>query len=121
MNTWTTPTVVLTVLAVAGMLIGTAQPSSAEDHLVGGYAEVAATNAQGVAAAEFAVRTLAAMPDRPAAMSLVEVLSAQRQVVAGTNYRLRMKVKVDGTDKEVEVVVWRKLSGEHTLTSSTWK
>jgi hypothetical protein len=121
MNTWTTPTVVLAVLVAAGMLIGTAQPSSAEEHLVGGYAEVAVTNAQVVTAAEFAVKTLAAMPERTVAISLVEILSAQRQVVAGTNYRLRIKVKVDGAEKEVEVVVWRKLSGEHNLTSRTWK
>jgi hypothetical protein len=42
-------------------------------------------------------------------------------LVAGMNYRLRLKVKVDGKVKEAEAVVWRKLSGEHELTSWTWK
>lgn len=82
---------------------------------------VSTTNTEVISAAQFAVKAQAAMPDQKAAITLVEILSAQQQVVAGMNYRLRLKVKVDGTEKEAEAVVWRKLSGEHQLTSWAWK
>jgi hypothetical protein len=104
---------------VLPLLLGMVSPSLA-GQLAGGYAAASVTNAQVVAAAQFAVKTLAAMPERAPAMTLVEILSASQQIVAGTNYRLRLKLKVDGKDSEVEVVVWRKLNGEHQLTSQTW-
>lgn len=79
------------------------------------------TNERVVAAARFAVETQAAKSDQKGAIVLVEVLSVQQQVVAGMNYRLRLKVTVDGKDREAEAVVWRKLSGEHELRSWGWK
>ena len=95
-------------------------PSQA-GQLVGGYSEASVTNTEVVAAAQFAVNALAAMPERMPDITLVEILSAGQQVVAGMNYRLRLKLKVDGKERDVEVVVWRKLDGEHQLTSRAWK
>ena len=105
----------------SGLLVGTVCPSQAAEQIVGGYSEASITNAEVVAAAQFAVKAQAATPEQKAVITLVELLSARQQVVAGMNYRLRLKVKVDGKVKEAEAVVWRKLSGEHELTSWTWK
>ncbi len=102
------------------LLLGIHHPSQAAEHLVGGYAEASATNTEVVAAAQFSVKALAAMPERMPVITLVEILFASQQVVAGMNYRLRLKVKVDGKDRDVEVVVWRKLDGEYQLTSRVW-
>jgi len=91
--------------AIAVFLLGTVSPSQA-GQLVGGYSEASVTNTEVVAAAQFAVKALAAMPERKPVITLVEILSASQQVVAGMNYRLRLKLKVDGKDREAEVVVW---------------
>ena len=111
----------LAILLVAGgVLLGTVCPCQATAQLVGGYSEASTTNAEVSAAAQFAVKAQAAMPNQKTVITLGEILSSRQQVVAGMNYRLRLKVKVDGTDKEAEVVVWRKLSGEHELTLWAW-
>jgi hypothetical protein len=103
---------------VVGILVvGTVQSSAAGEALVGGYSEVPTTNEQVIAAAQFAVRG----GQWAAIISLVEILSAQQQVVAGMNYRLRLKVKVDGKVREAVAGVWRKLDGKHELTSWTWR
>ena len=56
-------------------------------------------------------------------IELVRVLAAQRQVVAGTNYRLKLQVKVNGETKQADVVVWwqpwRK-TAPRQLTSWDW-
>ncbi len=105
----------------SGLLVGAVCPSQAAEQIVGGYSETSVTNAEVVAAAQFAIKAQAATPEQKIVITLVELLSVRQQVVAGMNYRLRLKVKVDGTVKEAEAVVWRKLSGEHELTSWTWK
>jgi hypothetical protein len=112
----------LTPLLVAGgLLLGTVCPSQAAEQIVGGYSEASITNAEVVAAAQFAIKAQAAIPEQKIIITLVELLSVRQQVVAGMNYRLRIKVKFDGKVKEAEAVVWRKLTGEHELTSWTWK
>lgn len=122
MNTPTIPALVLSLLL--GILVGTVHPSAAAEHLVGGYSETSTTNAEVIAAAQFAVKAQSEAPEQKADIALVEILSAQQQVVAGMNYRLRLKVKVDGKDREAEAVVWwqawRK-PDPYRLTSWTWK
>ena len=103
----------LVLPALLGVLLGIVRPAGAAETLCGGYTEASVTNTEVVAAAQFAVKALAAMPERTPVITLVEILSASQQVVAGMNYRLRLKVKVDGKDRDVEIVVWRKLDGEH--------
>lgn len=117
MNTPTVPTLVLPFLVIGGLLVGTVQPSTAAEPLVGGYSDVPTTNAQVIAAARFAVSTQAV--SKWPLIGLVEIMEAEQQVAAGMNYRLQLKVKVKR--REAEAVVWRKLSGEHELTSWTWK
>jgi hypothetical protein len=92
----------------------------------GGYFEASVTNARVVEAANFAIKAEQnAMQERkdaqPASLVLVEILGAQQQVVAGTNFRLKLTVRVNEAERVAEVVVYRKLSGEYKLTSWTWK
>lgn len=76
----------------------------------GGYSAVSVTDPAVRAAAAFAIT--AEQPLRPppglptAKLELVKILSAQAQVVAGLNYRLRLKVRVNGVERLAEVVVW---------------
>jgi hypothetical protein len=55
-------------------------------------------------------------------IDLIAVEKAESQVVAGTNYRLCLKVTTSGADDEadvtitVRVVVYRNLKGEYSLT-----
>jgi hypothetical protein len=39
-------------------------------------------------------------------LELVRILSAERQNVAGKNYKLKLRVKLNGEVKEAEAVVW---------------
>jgi cystatin-C len=115
---------VLSFLMMGSILFGIVQPSSAAETLVGGYSEVSVTNEQVIAAAQFAVKTQALSVERAPVITLVEILKAEQQVVAGMNYRLRLKVKVDETVREAKAVVWRQAwrkPDPYRLTSWAWK
>jgi len=100
----------------------------AEQSLVGGYAKATVTEKEVVAAATFAVKAQhQVMSDagtgQPMTLELVKIVVAEQQVVAGMNYRLTLKVKVHGKEKEAEAVVWwqawRK-PAPYQLTSWKW-
>jgi hypothetical protein len=65
------------------------------------------------AAADAAVRS--AFPDGKA--SLVSITKAERQVVAGLNYRMTLVVRHNGREATYATVVWRKLDGTHDIAS----
>jgi hypothetical protein len=44
-------------------------------------------------------------------VKLVRILSAEKQVVAGMNYKLKLAITENGASKTVSVVVWSKLDG----------
>ena len=87
----------------------------------GGYREVARDDAEVVAAAEFAVKAQGQKQEMP--YKLVSVEHAEQQVVAGTNYRLCLKVGHHKADNDVDTtefvraVVYRNLQQEYSLTS----
>ena len=100
--------------------------SVAEKTVPGGWQTAPVTDQGVIAAAAFAVKAEEkALPgtkgEHSARLTLVEILSARQQVVAGMNYWLKLKVKVNGKPREGETVVYRNLTGEYTLTSWTWK
>ena len=65
--------------------------------------------------AEFAVKTHTEATGRP--LHLVKILKAERQVVAGLNFRIDLEV-ADGTKRlKAHTVVWKKLDGSLSLTS----
>ena len=87
MRTPPIPALVFSLVVAGSILVGTIQPSSAAETLVGGYSEVSVTNEQVIAAAQFAVKTQALSVERAPVITLVEILKAEQQVVAGMNYR----------------------------------
>lgn len=84
----------------------------------GGYRLVSNDDSEALAAAKFAVRERGQKLGRT--IVLATMVYAQRQLVSGTNYKLCMKVKVDGTSKRAETVVHRNLQKQYTLTSWKW-
>jgi hypothetical protein len=98
-------------LATSCVLAGQGVPAA------GGFRKVAVTDERVVAAAKFAVEDRG----RKEKVTLVKVLEAEAQVVAGMNYRLLLEVRVDGGTRQAEAVVWAKLDGTHRLTQWDWK
>lgn len=100
------------VSAVSAMLVTMLVATGlAERVLVGGYAKASVSDKEVVEAANFAVKAQqAAMQNakdgKPAKLELVKILDAEQQVVAGMNYRMKLKVKVDGKERQAEAVVW---------------
>jgi hypothetical protein len=91
--------------------------------VVGGYKAIETNAPEVTSAAAFAV----AAEGRKEKMTikLVSVETAERQLVAGTNYRLCLKVETEDTDNNVDVtetvkvVVFRSLQKAYTL--KTWE
>lgn len=104
-------------LVTLGIVFGCAGVGFGQDDnnppTVGGYSSVSTSDPAVVAAAEFAVSEQKRKQGGP--LSLTEIKRAERQSVAGTNYRLCMNVKAgDETDAgveawDVEAVVFEKL------------
>ena len=109
--------VVLFVLAIA---LGTIAASAQR---LGGYREIDKSDEGAAAAAEFAVK--AESESKEMTYKLVSIEHAESQVVAGTNYRLCLKVGYHKQDDDVDttefvrVVVNRNLQNQHSLTSWT--
>lgn len=105
-----------TFLALALLGFAIVMPLRAEPR-VGGFGDVAVDDAGVVAAAKAAID--AKSKDEP--VTLIKILGAQRQVVAGMNYKLQLRVKSGDAEKDAQAVVWAKLDRSHQLTSWTWK
>jgi hypothetical protein len=89
--------------------------------VVGGYKEVATDDPEVTSAADFAVAAEGRKEN--ATIKLVSVETAERQVVAGTNFRLCLKVETEDTDNNVDAketvkaVVFKSLQKAYTLKS----
>lgn len=97
--------------------------TTASAQKVGGYKPIDRSNAAVQSAAVFAVGAQGAKDG--STIELNAVLEAESQVVAGTNYRMCLKVTASGEEEDeadiitVRVVVYRNLKGIYSLTS--WK
>jgi hypothetical protein len=94
--------------------------------VAGGYSDVSVTDIRVVSSAEFAIKeeekAIREINSTPSLkLTLVKIISVQQQVVAGTNFRLKMKVTINNSEKLVEAVVFQKLTNERELTSWEWK
>jgi hypothetical protein len=114
---------VVIVLVALGVVLGSVIISFGQGRpIVGGYKEVATDDPEVQAAAEFAVSEQKKKQDDDA-LSLVSIEHAERQVVAGTNFRLCLKVAAGGDSDEgaepqnVKVVVFKNLKQEYSLKS----
>lgn len=104
----------VTLLGVVAIFAGAANAQK-----VGGYRDIPKTDSGAKAAAEFAVSTQAEKSNKE--IELVSVHKAERQVVAGSNYRLCLKITTSGDNGDVtsyvKVVVYQDLKQEYKLTS----
>ena len=104
-------------VAFGGVIAGLAQTRP----IVGGYKAVSTDDPEVVKAAEFAVS--ARRESEGVSLKLVSVERAERQVVAGMNFRLCLRVALDDENEdaretqEVKVLVFRSLQKEHSLKS----
>ena len=113
-------------IAVFGVIFGCAANTFAQTDappikVVGGFSEVATTDKEVVAAANFAVKTQA--KKQKANIKIIAVNYATRQVVAGMNYQVCMNVETTDRKKKtavpqsVQAIVYKNLKGKYSLTS----
>ena len=57
---------------------------------------------------------------RSRSATLVKILQAQQQVVAGMNYKLVLRVRADGSERDAEVVIYQNLKHQYEVTSWRW-
>ena len=105
----------LLALALVSSVFATDNPAKPDQPtLCGGYSP--AEIDPGVQkVAEFAVNTQARTSGRP--LQIVKIMKAERQVVAGLNYRLEIEVADGSKNLKARAVVWKKLDGSLALTS----
>jgi hypothetical protein len=106
-------------LFVLGVMFGSAAVSQAQTRppMVGGYKEAPTDDPEVRAAAEFAIGAQGEKENITIKLHSIE--HAERQVVAGTNYKMCLRVGKgdDPEDADVMVVVFRSLKKEYSLKS----
>lgn len=108
------PLILLSVAisAVMGCVLGL---QAQQPPIVGGYQEASRTDSEVVSAAKFAIRQ--EKRKKRSGLSLISIERAETQVVAGTNYRLCLRVKLKGKIQSVTTVVYRNLQQKFSLSS----
>ena len=110
------------ILCLTGLALALIFPAFAADQpaksdqpaLAGGYSPTE-IDSEARKVAEFAVKTRAQATGSP--LRLVKSLRVERQVVAGLNYRLDLKLTDGSKHLKAHAVVWKKLDGSLALTS----
>ncbi len=108
-------TAVIIFVLLSGIVAGASPRVGQQEPIAGGYSEAPTTDREVVAAARFAVKQK--QRRRAPHLSLVAVEHAERQVVAGLNYKLCLRVKMNGKTREVTTVVYQNLKQKYELTS----
>lgn len=107
---------ILILMVVLNIIFGCLASVAAQK--VGGFTKISKTDEVALEAADFAVEAKSKKDETT--FTLVSLDKAERQTVAGTNYRLCLSIKdVDENEKTVLVVVYRNLQKVFSLTS--WK
>jgi len=88
--------------------------AQAKPPVPGGYSEVKSDEETRVAA-NFAVGEISKKLNEP--LALKGIVTAERQVVAGLNYRFELDLTKSNQPFRVRAIVWRKLDGSMELTS----
>ena len=81
--------------------------------MVGNYRAALKTDPEVKTAAQFALKT----QKSGIKLSLISVEQAEKQLVAGMNYRITLKLKSSGKIRFAKAVVYRDLGGKYSLTS----
>ncbi len=110
----------LVALATAALcaIFVSAAAGRQEIPMAGGYSEAAADDPEVLKAARFAVEEQGRRQGRP--VTLVAVRRAEKQVVAGLNYRLQLSVRSGGEDREASAVVYQNLKNAYSLSDWKW-
>ncbi len=112
LNRFLLPIFALILVSPAFAADNTAKPD--QPALAGGFSS-AEIDPEARTVAEFAVKTQSKSTGRP--LRLVKILKAERQVVAGLNFRLEIEVADGSKPLKARAVVWKKLNGSLALTS----
>jgi hypothetical protein len=112
-------TTAFSVVIFGGAVAGFAQEN---EPFAGGYIKVSLTDKQVIEAAGFAVKKRGSATRTT--INLLSIESARRQIVAGTNYKICLRVqyrrRAKGRDEQfIEAVVFRSLKNVYSLTG--WK
>ena len=86
----------------------------------GSYRPALSTDPEIIAAAQAAISLRNAQPGS-SPVHLLSIREATQQVVAGMNYRLWLRVSDSGRGRTANVLIYRDLSGHHSLTSWDWE
>lgn len=121
--------IIATLMLMSALTCGAIPPPAQtfEPPLAGGYAVRPVTDEQVIAAARYALEAeKAALRVRrePAELRLIGIEEAASQVVAGVNYRLRLKVDRNGREQIADAVVWWQAWRKprpYRLTEWTWQ
>ena len=106
---------VLMIIALNIVLGGVPEALAQQVPIAGGYAEISRSDPAVVSAARFAIREEGRKAG--ARITLLSIEHSEVQVVAGLNYMLRLKVKVNGQRQDVTAVVYKNLKQKYSLSS----
>ena len=107
----------LLIALVPGLVHATSVVTEAAAPIAGGW-QPALIEESVLEIARFALAERQGQEAKP--LRLLSVREASRQVVAGLNYRLRLRVKRGGRDREASATVYQDLQGQRHLTGWTW-
>lgn len=116
---------IILMSAVFGLILGCTATNFAQTELpvpiAGGYSRVESNTAETVSAANFAVKKQS--KKQKAKIKLTKISKAEKQVVAGLNYRLCLQVETSEKNKKtvipqtIEAIVFLDLKQNFSLTS----
>jgi hypothetical protein len=110
--------IVLAMVAINTLVGFLTEAHAQQTPAVGAYQEASVTDADVKTAARYAVRK-EKQRRGDGSVKLVSIERAEKQVVAGMNYRLCLRVKIKGKIRRVTTTVYKNLEQMHALTS--WK
>jgi hypothetical protein len=108
---------VILILSICLWTFAIADDEHPRQTLPGGYGP-AEVGKDVKAAAEFAVHEEAKREAIP--LTLASIAKAEKQIVAGINYRLLLTVERSGSPRKAKVIVFRDLNAHYSLTSWEW-
>jgi Aspartic acid proteinase inhibitor len=88
----------------------------AQPRIAGGYSAVSNSDETVIEAANFAVETQAQKDDT---LELISIERAERQIVAGSNYRMCLSVKSNGKEEQASATVYLNLQNQFSLSEWT--
>lgn len=96
-------------LVVCLAALATSPALVAEVRVPGGWSKASVKDPGVIAATSFAIEATNAKAADDSRLTLLEILSAEQQVVAGMNYRLKLKLEQGDEVKTAEATIWARV------------